>query len=302
MKYKNVFWGVILVILGILFILKNMEVIYFRWRDIWSLWPLLLILWGISILPLKSGFKLILSLLAVAVTVWVVAAHSPGWTGYIHHDWEKPDKHMKAWSDQVINEPWDPGVTEVDLKLVAAAGTFILDDTTSGLFQLKHEGNIGPYEMKVSGMESHRKIQLEPESSSINTSRVRNTTELQLNTTPIWNLELDAGAARVELDLRPYRIGKLDIDGGASSVEVSFGDKSEETRVNIDAGVSSLKLIIAESLGCEIRSESFLTSRNFSGLEKVDKGIYQSENFNTSAKKIFINIETAISSITVVRE
>ena len=91
MKYKNLFWGVILILLGVLYLLKQFDVIWFNWRDILSLWPLLLVLWGVSLLPMKPVFKLITSFVAILITILLIY-NNPGryhsgwiWIG----DWDR---------------------------------------------------------------------------------------------------------------------------------------------------------------------------------------------------------------------
>lgn len=37
-------WGIILIVLGLIFILENFDIEI--WRYIWKLWPLILIFWG----------------------------------------------------------------------------------------------------------------------------------------------------------------------------------------------------------------------------------------------------------------
>ena len=34
MKAKNIIWGLVLVLIGVMFILKNLDVIYFSWHSI----------------------------------------------------------------------------------------------------------------------------------------------------------------------------------------------------------------------------------------------------------------------------
>lgn len=50
---RNVFWGIILIIFGVLLLLDNMDVIDFA-EAIRTFWPVLLILWGWSILLKKK--------------------------------------------------------------------------------------------------------------------------------------------------------------------------------------------------------------------------------------------------------
>ncbi|MCR4397290.1 MAG: DUF5668 domain-containing protein [Candidatus Saccharicenans sp.] len=49
----NLIWGLILVILGVIFLLENIG--YDAWRAIFKLWPLILIFWGAS--KLYYGIK-----------------------------------------------------------------------------------------------------------------------------------------------------------------------------------------------------------------------------------------------------
>jgi predicted membrane protein len=53
---RNVFWGIILIIFGVLFLLDNMDVIDFA-EAIRTYWPVLLILWGLSILLKKRELQ-----------------------------------------------------------------------------------------------------------------------------------------------------------------------------------------------------------------------------------------------------
>jgi hypothetical protein len=44
-----------------------------------------------------------------------------------------------------------------------------------------------------------------------------------------------------------------------------------------------------------------LSSRNFEGFEKIDDGLYQTEGYSTSTKKITIKIDAAVSEVRVER-
>ncbi|MDR1792139.1 MAG: DUF5668 domain-containing protein [Bacteroidales bacterium] len=69
MKYKNIFWGILLISIGVLFVLKALNIIAFTWGNVVSLWSLLLIWAGVCVLPLKDIVKLLLSLLILGVGI-----------------------------------------------------------------------------------------------------------------------------------------------------------------------------------------------------------------------------------------
>ncbi|MBT3423517.1 MAG: hypothetical protein HOA61_17700 [Bacteroidetes bacterium] len=70
-QFKSIIWGVILIVLGVLFLLSNMDIIDFHWRDFIQLWPMLLVYWGLSALPINNYIKLVLVILVLGFTVYL---------------------------------------------------------------------------------------------------------------------------------------------------------------------------------------------------------------------------------------
>ena len=52
---RNIFWGIVLVAFGILFLLDNLDVVDFQ-HAVRTYWPVLLVLWGINILMRKKEY------------------------------------------------------------------------------------------------------------------------------------------------------------------------------------------------------------------------------------------------------
>jgi len=202
MKYKNIFWGLILIILGALFILKNTGVLYFSWRDIFHLWPIVLILWGISIIPIKSGVKILLSVITAVAAFFIISQSNTKWESHSYWGWGDDNDYevSREWTDQEFTEPYDQNIKIVRLEINAAAGTFDIKGFCDDLIHFKHEGNVGPYEMKSVATDSSRKLILDFENDFIGTGRIRNYTEIWLNPNPLWSIDVDAGAAKLELD------------------------------------------------------------------------------------------------------
>lgn len=312
MSYRKIFWGVVLVIIGILFILKNVGVIFFDWGTIWRLWPLILILWGVSLIPVKDYLKLIFSVVAIALSIWLVNRYDK--TGYYSFGWDK-DRHSfnydpddDKWSDggtsvQELFQSDDSIIRRVELNLEAAAGDFRLNDTTpvDKLLTFWKKGNIGDYSMTSEDDSTLRVINL-----SINDSHVRfknngNRVKLGLSTRPVWDFDFDIGAASIKFDLSKYKVGKLKIDGGASSIDIKLGDLNDITNIEIDAGASSIDLEIPSGAGAELRTETVLSSRSFEGFDKISSGLYRTKNFSQAGKKIFLDIDAGVSSLSIRR-
>ncbi len=69
MKNKNLLLGILLLFVGVVALLASLDIFEFRWSIVWHLWPLLLIIIGVMVLPVKDWLKAILLLASLAVGV-----------------------------------------------------------------------------------------------------------------------------------------------------------------------------------------------------------------------------------------
>jgi len=302
MKFSNVFWGVILIFLGVLFILQNLGMVFFDWRSLWRLWPVILVLWGISILPTKSWIKLGLTLLVLAGTLVfmfnttvVVNRFEEGsrW-------WNEPSKKSIAQSFTI---PFNDTVATATLDLDAAAGSFIIRDSTNKLLEFDKRGSWVHYSYVLKTSEDNAEIIIQAESDHhiIIRNHDENNINLSLNTYPVWDINLDVGASSVKFDLSSFKIKNLDVNAGAASFKIKLGDYYPKTNINIDAGASSIKLQIPEQSGCDLKISTVLSGKTIQGFERVERGHYRTENFENSKNKIFISVDAAVSSYTITR-
>jgi len=79
MKFRNIFWGVILILIGVLFILQNLNIVDFEWVSLWRLWPVILVLWGVSILPANNWIKTALVIVVLAGSVYFMLDQTIDW-------------------------------------------------------------------------------------------------------------------------------------------------------------------------------------------------------------------------------
>ncbi|MDZ7742005.1 MAG: DUF5668 domain-containing protein [Bacteroidota bacterium] len=324
MKYSNLFWGVVLILLGVLFILKNLNIIFFDWSIFLELWPLFLVLWGIAVLPMRNVFKIILSFVVILITVLIISGnpHNYHWHGWhfkeLEDEWgwqfrQDDDESMteeykqgkengnNETRSQEFSEPYDENVEFAKIKVEAAIGDFSLTGSTEELMEFSKHGNLGPYKIISRTQDNFRYLELDLEKNIFRGSDFRNKTNLKLNENPLWDIEIGAGAADIEMDLRPFKIRTLEIDGGASAVQLVLGDQADETRVNIEAAASSIEIKVPENSGCYIDVETFLSSKSFEGFEKTDEGNYQTANYKTAEKKIIINLNAAVADFAIRR-
>ena len=306
MKVKNVIWGLILVIIGALFILKNLDIIYFSWYSIWKLWPMILVLIGVAILPVKDSVKIILTVIVLAGAVFFLLSFpshrtwNNNWNFRFDRD-EKCEDNEPHKIDQKIFEAFDTAITEVDLIFDAAAGNFKISRVTDDLFEFERDGNLGRYNYSIKDLDYKREIKIELEEGRIISGDFKNRVEMKLNPIPVWDINVDVGAANIDLDLTSFKVSKLDIDGGASSINIKFGNLLDDCRIKINSGASAINIRVPEEFACEVNTNTVLSSKDLQGFNKISNDTYVTPDFSEKEKNLVIDIEAAVSSLNVER-
>jgi hypothetical protein len=298
MKSKNVLWGLILILIGVLFILKNIGLIDLSWHGLVRVWPAIFILWGISLLPIKEFIKIIFIVVILGISTWIVIDSD----GYNDSSWFGNDDDLVTYqSDQNFDIPNKKSVHNAHLELNVAASSFKIKDTTAKLLEFEKHGGKFNYEYISTFLEDNADIIINTKNHTASLRDKGDKITMKLNPSPVWTIDLDAGAASIDYDLSQFKIKELNIDAGASSFDLKLGNLYPETDVTVDAGASSFEINIPKDAGCEMKISSVLSEKNFSGFTKVGKGHYKTPNYDTAKQKIHIDIEAAVSSYTVHR-
>jgi len=298
MRLSTLFWGVLLVIIGGLFLLNNLGILNVNWDTIWRLWPMILVFWGLSILVGKQRPPwYVVALMVLLIFFMIAAAATSGW---FHRDF---DFVAGEGYQQKFEEPLAPKTQKATFRLQSGAGRFFIRDTTMQLIKAETEVNFGKYVIsrEQSDNSTYVTLDLRGRSKGWNFGGGHNRVDVQLNSTPSWNIYIEVGAASGNFDLSPFKVEELRIDAGASSMKVRLGDQSEETRVKVKTGASSTSIEVPESVGCEVRLETALSGKRITGFDKISKNRYQTSNFETAVKKIYIDVSAGVSQIRVDR-
>jgi hypothetical protein len=124
--------------------------------------------------------------------------------------------------------------------------------------------------------------------------------DIHLNGEIPLSLKIDSGASASILDLTNLKVTDLDIDTGASSTELTLPVNAGNTHVDIDTGASSLKVSIPSSVAASIRVKSGIASVNVnSRFPRLDSGFYQSSDYSSAANRVDMTIDAGVGSIEV---
>jgi hypothetical protein len=116
------------------------------------------------------------------------------------------------------------------------------------------------------------------------------------------DLHINAGAAEIVADLSHIDLTRLEIDAGAAEILVRLPSRAGETEVEFDTGASDITIEVPSGVAVKLTSDSALSSTQFTGLELIKRGdAMATDDFDTASSRVVIDIDSAVSDITVRR-
>lgn len=308
MKTKHFFWGTLFIALGALILLNNFFFLNFGWDDLWKFWPVVLVLWGITIIVRNNYFKGMFAAVSGIILALVIFATFKASAGIFtdNFKWDSNDFNISVDGSknlQSYNEPYDPSIKEAKFHFESGAGAFVINSSSSDLISAKADGLGYDFTVNKDSNNHQADILLSMQNHHIRFrhGKFRNKAKIELNVNPVWNLNFDIGAASVDFDLRPYKTKNVDIEMGAASLKLKLGKNVDESHVSIKGGASAIEIFVPEDAGCDIETDISLSSKSFNGFNKISSDHYQTDNFQNAKNKIYLNIETGVSSVKVIR-
>lgn len=306
MKPKHIFWGVLFVTLGTLILISNFSLIELNLSRLWKLWPVVLILWGVSFIINKDFIKVLFA--GVIAIILALSIYGAGQSIFKicdkDIDFEFSDGDYFTNTDTTVYMAnYDEKIKNVDFKIDAGAGSFKIEEPSEDLVSVLAVGLKDNYIFNKTDSDKSSSIEVKMKKTTIKLRKgsYKNKVDIGLNTNPVWNMNFDLGAAAIDFDLSPYKISTMKLDIGAASLDLKLGDKYPQTFIDIDAGASAINLLVPDSSGCEIKSDVSISSKHYRGFEKVKSGLYRTDNFESAKNKIYIRLDAGVSSIEVER-
>ncbi len=305
MKFRNVIWGMILILIGILFTLENLNIIDFTWYNLWRLWPVALVLWGVSIIPVKNIIKIILvTVILGASTIYMLQEpvywHDNEYSISFGNDNDNDDTKSKEVS-QEFTIPYEDSAIVAKLDMEIAASKFVLVDESYDLIDFEKHGSSVYYKYSVTHTDSVVDVNIYIEDEVNISGHHKNRIDMSLNPQPIWDLDFEIGAADANLDLSGLKVSDITIEGGAAAIKVKLGDENPETNMSIETGASAIKVLVPKNAYCELDINAVLSGKTITGFQKVERGQYKTDNYDEANSRIYITVETAVSSYSIIR-
>lgn len=283
-------FAVFIILIGIAVLLINMDIL--RLDMFWGiihLWPLLLVLGGLSILFRKvRHFDVVLWL----VFFGIVIAYS-----YLNMD-------QKSWfiGEKVASVAYEQEVSEVD------EGHILLDVSTGSLMIGGYDGDNLNYKIPEVGLNTHdfeitstdvAELTLKESSSSDFVMAFQQKYfEMNLPEEQTWSLNIDAAVLDGELNLNDLKMKDVKIDYAVGDLEVLIGEETFGA-YNIDFAVGNLVIDLPENENIRVYCNGGLSSIDYPKSFTSKDDYYYSKDYDQNEPFIDIYIDLAVGTVEI---
>jgi hypothetical protein len=299
MKTGQIFWGIFFLTTGALILLTKYDLLFINWGFIWDLWPLVFIFWGLAVIfKGKSVKPFVTALFGLFLALFIFGIFCDVFSPVESNSYEDHDDYKR----QTYSADYE-GIDYAKFELGTGAGRIYLNGTTDNLIRADAKGIFEDYKFHSYSRDDRVTIKLNMSDRHINFfgPGIKNYLDVRLNENPIWDIQLNLGAAKSKINLAPFKVEKLEINTGASGMELELGDRFSKTDVYIEMGVAALDIKIPKESGCRITGDMTLMSKDLPGFRKFNSDNYETENFDDAENLIYIKIDGAVSSLDIIR-
>jgi hypothetical protein len=262
MRSNAIFWGVILILAGGLFLLGNLNILNVDVGSI--LWPLVIIVIGIWML---AGFFFRRGVATEHANISLEGA---------------------SQAKLLIRH----GAGRLNLSAGAAPGDLLEGDFGGGLKVDSHRSG-----EKLDVAISPKDQWMPPFWGGPGYSLDWN---LSLAKDLPLYLELETGANEARIDLSELLVTDLRLGSGASSTQITMPANAGSTRAKISTGAASVKVRIPQGVAARIQARGGLASILVDSARfPRSSGIYESSDYAAATNKIDLDIETGVGSVEV---
>ena len=289
--FGNLFWGLLLLFIGSMFLLDNLNILNFEFSNLWRLWPLLIVATGVSLLSIKGW--------PGAVITGVMVAAMIGLVGLVSLGFVKPGANLQVNTQRVEVARSGDEIKGLDLSISGGAGTILIDSVASGdLVQAKLESNFVKLRHESSERDGIQKstLTLDP-SENWWQNNYRNDLAVNISEQVPLDLNIDTGASKISGDLSLLQLKSLKIDAGASEASVKIGSLVETLTVELDMGASSFTLEVPKDSGISFDIDADMSNQDIPGLRKISDDRYESSNYAAAKNKIVVRGSIGMSNL-----
>ncbi len=264
MRRSSLFWGIVIVLAGVLLLLQQLNLLFFNFWAVF--WPLILILAGIWFLLGPSLFR-------------------------------------QDYREETVSIPLE-GAVAADIRFRHGAGSLRIgaladgSDLLSGTCVGGVEVRIHRHDDRVKA-----RLRANPDAWFGFPGAMGGrglAWDIKLNRSVALALDLESGASEATIDLTDLKVSELQVQTGASSSDITLPAMAGFTRVTVKSGAAAVNLRLPQGVAARIYIQSGLAGVNVDTVRFPQaSGVYETPGYTTAANKAEIRVETGVGSIDI---
>jgi len=298
-NFGRLFLGIILLVVGLFYLGRNMGIIPDSYNiNIWMLWPVLIIYFGLSMIGSRSWLSTLAG--AVATFIILVIVMMAVFMGNINNFDTARNVIIVP-----VNIARDANAVSGVINIKSGAGKVYLTGGASGLVEGSLMTNFADLNQNYSVQNGIETANLEIAGGQMGgqwnwprmMSNYANDFDLKVNSQIPLSLYLTSGAADINIDASDIMLERAELNTGAARANLTMGDKVNNSSIKIDAGVSDIKIHVPQNVGVKLNIDGGLNSKKLDKFIQIDEKNYESENYSATDKKLNIEADLGVSGI-----
>jgi hypothetical protein len=283
-----------MIVLGGLLLVTNFGLV--SWNsllDVWALWPILLVAFGLDLI---SGGRL-----RIPILIAVVAVGALAWSGTLKLPAVFGGSTSVVAETHTIDVPigaadraevrLSPGVADLTIDVTGSAATLLEGEIATG----RGESLIESFDLNS----GNAVVELRSEMERVFTNFGRDHRwDLTVSDRVPVELNVDSGVGRSRLDLRGLELTGLHVNGGVGEVVVTLPETGGYS-ASFDLGVGATRIRIPEGVAASIRIDNGIGSVNVNGDFVRSGERYQTPGFDQARDRVEMTVDGGIGAITV---
>ena len=306
---RSVFWPLLLIALGLLFLLANFGFISgLSWLAILNLWPLLLILIGLDVAFARRWpfATLVAEVLVIAVGIALVATSPTPFPILSGLPGREPFAGGGGRGSADVAAPRG-SATAVTATISGGAGRYRVSGGATDLVDA-HSAN-ADLRLRSGGASEHPDIHVEqvgPDFGIVRGGAID--IEVRLASDVATSFVMNSGAGEFDVDLSDVRVSEARLNTGAATLGLVLPKPMGDVPVRVNAGASSIVITVPDGVDTRIttsggvlnlRSDNPRLGQSGSGGCVVCGSSVETSGYGAAKDRVTVTIRAGASSITV---
>lgn len=297
---RSVVWPVILIVLGLGFLLNNLNILPFDiWSFLWRLWPVWLIAVGLDILigrKVQWGSYVILGVVIAIVggSMWFYSFFGPALTGQLISDTAIQAELKGATRADVEIRA---SVSEFRLGALSAGSSLLADGTINRIdgerIRQDHEGSGGSNRLTIRS-EGFTSIPF------WGRNQRGGRWDIKLNPDLPISLRLGAGVGESHFDLSQLNLSSLTIDSGVGQADITLPVRGRFD-AQINTGVGETNIGIPEGMAARVRVRQGIGSISVGREFERQGDWYVTPGFDQAEHRVTLEVSGGIGAVRIER-